>query len=85
LVNSGAHTIGHVEVEGVLTQADTNSATVRACIDTSHQQTVDSQGHSIDASNGPGTYWRYVEIAHMKLVGDRWLFASSEAHRDQTC
>jgi hypothetical protein len=82
---TGTHTTGHVSVSATLLSRTDSAASVRGCIDTSHQDILDGSGHSVVVADGPGAYWRYVEVAHMKLLGGRWLLTDVDSRRDQKC
>ncbi len=81
----GLRSVGHVSVVAEVKTMSPTSATIIGCVDTSHQDTIDKQGRSVVVANGPGAYWRYVEVATMKLIDDSWRLSSVNPDWNTKC
>lgn len=81
----GIHSVGHVTVTASLVDVGASEASLRGCIDTSHQSRVDANGHTVKVGNGPNAYWRYIEVAHMVREGSTWKLASVDSHWNESC
>lgn len=81
----GVRTVGHVVVSGALLSIHGTTAVVKGCVDTTHQDTLDANGHSVRAADGPNANWRYVELATLSKTPDGWRVTSVDSQLDNGC
>ncbi|MBN9610492.1 MAG: hypothetical protein J0I11_14385 [Actinobacteria bacterium] len=82
----GVHQIGAIDYEGAITHATAHNVEIRACVDISNFDVVNSAGDSVMEPNTPGRFYREYNIDFYPDAGHVWLLnLITTAKPAQTC
>jgi hypothetical protein len=83
--NQGIRTVGHNRVSGVMESLSDDTAIIRGCVDTSHQDTVNQAGKSVKAADSPSSRWKYTETATVKNTPAGWRLTKLDSDFSNEC